>query len=279
MANTRSRKFCFTINNYTDEDIKTLDALGGKTQFLVYGKEVGAGGTPHLQGFVYYANQQRATTVRKAIPGHITVANGTVEQNVVYCTKDGDFTTHGSQPLSQEGKGRASKELWTEIISLAEKGDEATLKREHPALYFRSLTTIRSHRTYDIEDLPNGTRHLWYFGTTGTGKSHRARQHTPFYLKNINKWWDGYGNQEYVIIEEWSPEADKTIQSLKKWCDRYSFNAEVKGGQITIRPKTIIVTSNYSMRECFKRDQDYEPMKRRFKEIYCINKHETELHL
>jgi len=278
MANIRSRKFCFTINNYSQDDIATLAALGEKTQFLVYGKEVGACGTPHLQGFVYYSNPQRASTVRAAIPGHITVANGTVEQNVVYCTKDGDSTTFGTQPLSQAGKGRASKQLWAEVVALAEAGDEATLKAEHPGIYFRCLKTIRTHRTYRVEDLPSGTRHLWYFGATGTGKSHRARQHTPFYLKNINKWWDGYQDQDYVIIEEWSPEADRTVQALKKWADKYSFNAEIKGGQITIRPKVIIVTSNYSMRECFPRDQDYEPMKRRFKEIYCINQTDEHEH-
>lgn len=274
----RSRKFTFTINNYTQDHIDLLSALGDKTEFLVYGKEVGDSGTPHLQGFVYYKNPQRVGTVRQAIPGHIEVANGTVEQNVVYCSKDGDTTTFGTQPLSQKRKGAASKELWNEVISLAEAGDEARLKLDHPGIYFRCLKTIRSHRAYGIDDLPSGSKHLWYFGATGTGKSHRAREHTPFYLKNINKWWDGYRDEPFVIVEEWSPEADRTIQAMKKWADKYSFNAEIKGGQITIRPKVIIVTSNFSMRECFPRDQDYFPLKRRFTEIYCINQSETEIH-
>lgn len=38
---------------------------------------------------------------------------------------------------------------------------------------------------------------------------------------------------------------------IKQWCDHYPFKANQKGSQLLIRPEKIIVTSNYSIRECF----------------------------
>lgn len=268
----RSRKFCFTVNNYTPDDEEALRKLAGSETvvYLIYGKEVGSKcGTPHLQGFVYYRNPRHETAVRKSIRGHVEVANGTVDQNVAYVSKDGDCTVYGEKPLSDVEKGRAAKRDWGTIVAQAEAGKTEEFKSDHPDLYFRCLKTFKSHRKFNIDPLEHGTRHLWLFGPTGTGKSYRARQHTPFYNKLINKWWDGYEGEDNVIIEEWSPDNDKTTQRLKLWADRYDFPAEVKGGYIRIRPRLIIVTSNYDMRQCFPRDEDYLPLKRRFQEVYC----------
>lgn len=270
----RSRKFTFTINNYTADNEACLEehARGETVVYLIYGKEVGGdNGTPHLQGFVYYKNPRRFEAVRKAIPGHIEVARGTVDQNVEYCSKDGAVTTFGTKPLNDQEKGRAVKRDWKEIVQLAEDGEVQRFKTEHPDLYFRYIKTFKAHRKFNVDALPHGTRHLWLFGATGTGKSHRARQYTPFYQKLINKWWDGYENEENILIEEWSPDCGHTVQRLKLWADRYPFPGEVKGGYLTIRPALVIVTSNYDMRTCFPRDEDYLPLKRRFKEIYCID--------
>lgn len=52
---------------------------------------------------------------------------------------------------------------------------------------------------------------------------------------------------------------------LKMWADHYPFKAEVKGGSMLARPKRIIVTSNFSIRQCYEDPRDYEPLERRFK--------------
>jgi len=54
---------------------------------------------------------------------------------------------------------------------------------------------------------------------------------------------------------------------LKKWADHYKFPAAVKGGQILIRPKRIIITSNYDMESVYERNEDLLPLKRRFRSI------------
>jgi len=111
--------------------------------------------------------------------------------------------------------------------------------------------------------------HEWWVGSTGTGKSKLAWELYPHHFaKGLNKWWDGYAFQEVVIIEEWAPRNECTASFLKKWADRYAFPVEVKGAILpNIRPKKIIVLSNYTIEQCFDRREDWEPMLRKFKVI------------
>ena len=108
--------------------------------------------------------------------------------------------------------------------------------------------------------------HWWFHGPAGSGKSHAAREENPvFYLKRLDKWWDGYENEPCVIIEDYTPEYSKFLTlDLKKWADYYAFPADISGELSFIRPAKIIVTSNYTMDQCFSSPQ-LECMLRRFK--------------
>lgn len=114
----------------------------------------------------------------------------------------------------------------------------------------------------------------WWVGPTGTGKSRTLWELYPdHYGKALNKWWDGYTNEEVVAIEELNPESSKYLaHHIKIWGDRYPFSAEIKGGTLRrIRPKKVIVLSNYTIDECFPMSQDAEPIKRRFKVKHFYN--------
>jgi len=60
----RVRHFCFTLNNYTEEEIKHLctSLEAGK---YVFQKETGNNGTPHLQGFVSFSNPRTMNGLKK----------------------------------------------------------------------------------------------------------------------------------------------------------------------------------------------------------------------
>lgn len=95
---SRAKHWCFTLNNYTPEDVDRIDSLEETVDYLIYGKEVGESGTPHLQGFVSFKNRvRRSTAVARLGQAHFTVARN-VDQAIEYCKKEGDFKEFGNRP-------------------------------------------------------------------------------------------------------------------------------------------------------------------------------------
>jgi len=59
---TRSRAWCFTINNFTEEDEKEIQGIDGD---YVYQPEVGEKGTPHLQGVLRLKHAKTFSAMKK----------------------------------------------------------------------------------------------------------------------------------------------------------------------------------------------------------------------
>jgi len=270
----QSRHWCFTINNATVDDewgIGLLQCLA-TCDYIVVGDEVGADGTPHKQGYVCMKTKKRLTEMKACLPrAHLEIKKGTIQQAADYCKKDGRFEEHGVLP---KNAAQTSKEMWTQVISWAELGEIQNIKQEWPGIYMRYLEKIKG-MSRPIRAIIDVLENEWWYGPTGTGKSRKLWRDFPdHYAKPLNKWWDGYEDQDVVAIEEWAPKNECTASLLKIWADRYPFPAEIKGGKLhKIRPGRLIVLSNYSPEECFKEVQDLEPIRRRFKVIHfplCI---------
>lgn len=94
-ANSKHRAFVFTTNNYSDADQQRLRDLAADpgVRYVVFGRERGESGTPHLQGFVYFKNPRAFAATSRVLGGHSHVepAYGTNSQAADYCKKDGDF--------------------------------------------------------------------------------------------------------------------------------------------------------------------------------------------
>lgn len=92
--NTTNDMWVYTLNNPTEEEItrmKALHHIEKQVLYHVFGQEVAASGTPHLQGFVCFTNRKRFSTV-KAILGNrhaifTKAQRSTVAQASNYCKK------------------------------------------------------------------------------------------------------------------------------------------------------------------------------------------------
>lgn len=260
----RSCNFTFTHNNYQDTSLED----GLDCRYIVYGKEVGASGTPHLQGTVVFPSQRTLSSVIKKLPGcHVEVCKA-LQASIAYCKKEGDWTERGSPPMSSKEKGECEEARWMGYRLAAEAGDFDKIPEK---IRFEKPRLLEFHRTQalkrrKLEDTT--TQHLWYWGESGSGKSRKARSdHPGAYLKACNKWWDGYLDHPVVLIEDFDKRHDVLVHHIKIWGDRYPFPAEIKGGQLDIRPELVIITSNYHPRDIWTDPSDLEPIMRRFKTI------------
>lgn len=276
----RSRNFVFTLNNYVQEDIDALKALvkTNKIKYIVFGKEKGNSGTPHLQGFVTWTIA-RTLTASKVVLGnnrlHLEIAKFP-HQAAEYCKKDGDFWEWGVPPKSptdlQACRTRGNeteKRKWAQIKDLAQKGEFDDIDPKVYVLHLSNLERVHDRALALKPNEPTFETMYWFYGPTGTGKSRTARERWPtHYLKSINKWWDNYLGEETVIIDEWDVTHAFMCHYLKLWSDHYEFPCERKNGSKKIRPKRIVITSNFSIRQCFPTANDHDPLLRRFEQWY-----------
>lgn len=100
MTNTRSRSYCFTINNYTDYDIADVMILADEARYLICGFEKGEKGTDHIQGYVFFDNPIWRNSMKTKLKGYITKSKGNPQQNYDYCSKDGCYIEYGQLPKS-----------------------------------------------------------------------------------------------------------------------------------------------------------------------------------
>lgn len=105
---SRARNWCFTLNNYTDDDLIRINALvdtNNKVTYVLYGKEVAESGTPHLQGFISCKDQLRLQQIKIIIGSnpHLEVARN-VNASIIYCKKEGDWIEFGARNNSNAGK-------------------------------------------------------------------------------------------------------------------------------------------------------------------------------
>lgn len=274
-SNTQLKNWCCTIYPDSFENVpecyEIVQAIGEDSKYAIFGKEI----CPttkriHLQGYVMFKQRIRFTALKKKYYPtiHWEGARGTTSQNVEYCSKE-DFAPmeFGERPKFEDN-GQREQERWKLAREAAIAGNMAVIPDQIFVAHYKNVKAIRddSKRTQDVLEECCG---VWLYGVPGSGKSTKARtEYGSFYFKDVNTWWDGYDDQDAVIIEDIDPSHSFLCRNLKIWADKSPFPAQVKGGYTQIRPKHIIVTSNYSIEEIFPTEIDQQALKRRFKVIY-----------
>ena len=128
-----AKNWCFTWNNYPDDHEdqiaqafeRLLEEENNRCTYIIFGREVGESGTPHLQGFCRF-NKPLARPAQKLWQAHWTVARK-VQNAIEYCRKEGDVVEQGVQP---EGAGGGQGKR-TDLHDFRDRVKEAFEGGEH----------------------------------------------------------------------------------------------------------------------------------------------------
>jgi len=170
--------------------------------------------------------------------------------------------------MTQKRKVQTQIDRFEQAYASAKTGDLDAIPADLRIRYhstFKKIALENKPKTLTLDRLDNE----WIWGPSGVGKSRSVHEKYPdAFLKNKTKWWDHYEGQDVIIIDDISPFTIQLTDNLKEWGDHYTFPAETKGDTLHIRPKKIIITSQYPMHQIYKDTESLAAMERRYEEIY-----------
>lgn len=294
-STSKKRGWCFTINNPTLAESNALKTLGetelekSNIDYLVYGRETGECGTPHLQGYIHCKSQRPFSTIKKFVGdrAHIEGANGTPAQNRTYCTKDDDFDEWGQVPKQGERTDLASlaksvvetswsleKELSADTIDYDVVGAGLRFGR-----YIDDLrnTVAKKNRRQAKDNMTV----IWCYGPPGSGKTKWVYDNHPdafTYPGEPGKtWFDNYNYEKTIVIDDFrgtkrvGSDADQvptfTFSYFLRLIDRYEMQIPVKGAYKWLCATTWIITCPWHPSEAYQSSENMGQLLRRITEI------------
>lgn len=274
-------RLVFVVNNYTQEE---WDGIWNNPRFsyLCMSKEVGKKkGTPHIQGYLEMVRCKFSVLKKCMTRAKFIRAKGTAEENVRYTSKEANPTwvQRGTPlPPKQPGARTDLKKVSTAITE--GKLDLDTLAIESPILFCKYYKAWERCEYIHLRKQYRNwmTEGLWFWGPTGTGKSHSAYQNynpsTHYVLCTKNGWWDGYRGQPIVIINDLKPgEIDCGV--MLNIVDKWPYKVPIRGKEaVPFLARLVIVTSSmepkdlYNSSAIYNSDKDSgEQLERRFTSI------------
>lgn len=296
---TKSKFWCFTEfdtrgmeGEFVHPPVKTQRQTIPWT-YLVWGLETcPTTGRVHKQGYVEFKDRVTLDQIKRAWGDkvHLEKRWGTAFQAASYCKKEAwdlDDPTQAewipNEYVFEEGK-----------ISNPEQGRRGDLSDIKTAILKEGAQML------DIIDQVNNHQQLkfaeglikyspvqrnwkmevrWYWGPSGTGKTRQAWKEAGFETtwcspKDL-QWWDGYGGQENVILDDYR--ANHThFTDLLRIFDRYPYRVPVKGAFANFVAKRIWVTSPYHPTKLFTSEAVNENIEQLLRRITVIREFTSE---
>lgn len=273
-ANPEAKRWCFTLNNPTGEDIALLvgtpsdgpQANLGNVQYMIFQEERGdETGTLHWQGFLILKSKKRLTWLKRNISdkAHFEIARGTNEEARNYCRKPETYTggirhEYGELPARAEPKKREERfqdacdelcELKLEYKRPCEITEQSLLQPCFIAAYKELTRDILGPYRPKLMILT-------LIGPPGSGKSHAIQKwmgiHGRFIYGN-NGCWAQNPTAKIMIFEEFCGQIPLT--RMLQLLDPYPLAVEVKGAMAPALYTKVVITSNTPPHLWYKTDE------------------------
>lgn len=264
----------FTINNYTEDDVKKIAAWD--VDLCGYGKEVGESKTPHLQGFVVSRIRRNLASMKSVLhpTAHWTQMRGTIEQNIEYCKKDGEYTQFGELP-QKVSKKRPLEEV-VDTMKTATSFHQVVVAHPVEAIkHYGNMAKVFNHLKRPSYDYVKPSIQVLH-GETGTGKTRMAFEAAKtlgleVFKKDasMEKWWDGYCSEDYIILDDFRG-SSMPLSQLLVLLDGYGSYQQIKGAYVWVKPRYWCITSNKHPSEWYRSEIDVTPLMRRIDDIKLV---------
>lgn len=286
-ATTRSLTYACTLNNPTPEEVRWVkeNPKLDQVQCCVFTNEVGAEGTPHIQGFIRFNNQKTLSATIKWFTSPETQRRGWhLESTYSSDYANWMYSIKGEQPkdewdemkwegplfgenvniLFQYGEtppkdGEADP--WSIMVNMIQSGSRyLDLVKRYPqlAVKFKSalaqyaLEWDKSHMDWrDVEV-------IYLSGETGCGKTRLITDKYGYpnvhRVVNDKNPWDTYDGQEVVVFEEFR--SQQTMTDMLNWLDGHPVLLKARYADKVAKFTRVYIVSNWTIGEQYPKFHD-----------------------
>lgn len=260
--NAQSRFWCGTdyelARDYTNLGI----------EYGVYQRErCPESGREHVQFHFEWSERKRFSQVQKLLPkAHIERVRD-VDKSRSYAQKE-ESRVDGPFFIGEIGK----RKQVVDVVSELKKRRAIDVVCEHTSLWWRLHSMQRLECALQARNVRTTRTELFYvYGKTGCGKTMMASRFGKLlstYWHQGDKWWDGYMQQDLVIVDEFHGQCfDNRL--LLKLGDYTPLQLQTKGGQVQFNSVAVIFLSNLPPEDTIflGKDEVVDALKRRFRVI------------
>lgn len=270
----RSRKWIFTLNNPSPEEIAHIECLpdSDAVDIIAACHEVGAEGTPHIQGMVEWVNAKSLSATKKALGSkrfHLQERRGSLRRAWAYAMK-------GCQSKTEwEAKGEAGANWGRDRSVCAEKGCPPEEQAQDGGTWANIVEMVKAGRTYlEIVDaypkvaVQQGTAIKQYQcewhnsrmgwrdvttisvdGSTGVGKTRsimEAYGYSNCYRVTDYKhgMFDAYNGEDVLIFEEFRNSLK--VEQMLNFLDGYPVRLPCRFADKMARFTKVFIVSNWA---------------------------------
>jgi len=235
----RYRMMCFTLNNYTKDDITSLTSYfkGLKDTLFVFQEETGENGTPHLQG-CFKSKHQIKFSVLKSINERIHWEKcRSWNHSVDYCSKNDTrtgqiFTNMSIKATIEDPLSGFTLHKWqaNTINLMDKKPDRRSIHWFYDKIGCKGKTSLAIHLCLKY---PNQVLYV-------TGKASDVKYGVSQFIANKDN------NLKMVIFDfARSQEQFVSYQAIEEVKNGIFFNNKYESGMVVFNPPHVIVFSNF----------------------------------